>query len=104
MSMTYTSLLSDFSEELDPTRLHSVFIPRNAQITVFLTYTGIAQYLEGNGVSHIHLKQTHAKLEGMYGKLLNIGNHGFKQTYLKVYDAYRSHPELSSYVGWMVHL
>ena len=32
MSMTYTSLLSDFSEELDPTRLHSVFIPRNAQI------------------------------------------------------------------------
>ena len=102
--MTCAALFSDFPEELNTSRLTDVYIPLDVQITVFRTYEGITQYLEGNGFSHIHLTQTHAKHEGMYHNLFDIGNHGFKRTYLKVYDAYRSHADLGAYVGWMVHI
>lgn len=103
-AMDYKSLILDFSEELHPSRLADVQIPRYSDIKIFRTYAGIAIYLAGNLVPERHITQTNAVREGMYYNLYDVGNRGFKRSYLKVYDKLQSHAEHGEYVGWMVHI
>jgi len=101
--MNYASLLSDFSEELDTSSLYDVIIPTDIGITIFRTYTGIALYLEGKSIPEAHIARAHVVKHGMYYGLFNIGNKGFKRSYLKVYESHRNHPVYGNYVGWVVH-
>jgi hypothetical protein len=100
----YKSLILDFPEELDSSRLTNVHIPQYSDVKIFRTYTGIAIYLAGNQVPEIHITRTNVVRDGMYDNLYDVGNRGFKRSYLKVYDRLQSHTEHGTYVGWMVHI
>lgn len=100
----YKSLMSDFHIELHSSGLVDIQIPRYSKIKIFRTYAGIAIYLNGNQVPEPHITHTEAVHEGTYTNLYDVGNQGFKRSYLKVYDKLQSHTEHGAYVGWLVHI
>lgn len=90
---------------LHPSDLENVSIPQGETITLFKTYRGIEKYFDGDTIPDmLILRVTAVKKEKDTYQLYNVGNKGFKKSYLKVYDKEQTHPQYGVYVGWMVHL
>lgn len=75
----------------------------NERVTLFRTYQAVAGYLNGRDIPPQHHTAAYTVRSGIY-HMRDVGNQGFKRSYLRVFDTAQHHTEHGVYVAWMVHL
>lgn len=103
MISNYDALRQKYLVKLDANPQKYVNVSEFYPVTLFREYNAVDLYLSGNDMPEHLRKVLYSTREGSYW-MHDIGNHGFKRSYLKLYTAYRQHPKYGMYVGWMVHI
>jgi hypothetical protein len=92
-------MLKNLADVLDKTTALRVVVPQGQRITIFKTYTAVADYFGGWAVA---TGEDYLDVWALYESSHHMNS--VKGGYIKVYDTLRRHHLYGEYAAWMIYI